>query len=121
MSGVWRDCSVVFLCCIIAPATPPPPATGQPAGVRVEAPRRCEGGEALASGNRDRNRTTRGQAVAQLADGVVAPAVGRPGASEPACIIPAGSEGAKAQVPGDGDGLGAPCRRAVAQLPADLE
>ena len=68
------------------------PDRGKPAGVATA---RGELGERQAAAHGDRRRAARSRAVAKLAEGVVAPAEGgrgRPGAGEPARVLPAGGD-----------------------------
>src|SRR2546426_467976 len=68
-------------------------------------------------GDRNRVRATRGRAVAELAYEVVAPAIGRAHAREPAGVIAEGcGEGAEVHAPGDRDRRWAVRSRAVAEL-----
>src|SRR5207247_551876 len=83
------------------------PAAGRPG--RRSAPRvmpaGSEGAETQPPGDRHRNRTIGGRAVAQLAVGIVTPAVGRRGAGTRTgvtVILPCRRESSEARAPGDG-------------------
>src|SRR5258705_1929693 len=82
---------------------------------------RGEGAEAQAPGDGHRRGTGRSRAVAELAVEVGAPAIGRPGAREPAVVSAAGGQGGEGQAPSDGDRR-EPRRyhRPVAELPRSI-
>src|SRR2546430_709725 len=84
---------------------------------RAENAARGERAKGEAAGDRNRDQAGgRGRTVAELPVAIVAPAVGRPGAGEPAGVTAVGGDGSEAQAPGDSNRNRAVRGRPVAEL-----